>query len=57
MPNSEIQRKAELIEAIYQEYRTKLAELERQQKDVIENFRKELEQIKLEEIRKSIHGT
>ena len=51
----EIQKKANEIEAIYSEYLAKLNELKKKQTTIINQFMKELEQKKMEEIRKTLN--
>ncbi len=48
----DLQEKAKKIKAIYNDAVTKIRELEKQQKQVVADFIKKLEQKKIEEIRK-----
>lgn len=50
----EIQQRAEKISAIYNEYLSKLNALKKKQAEIINQFIKDLEQRKIEEIRKNI---
>lgn len=50
----EIKKRVEAIEAIYQEYMTRLNELKKKQTEIIEKFIKELEQRRIEEIKKTL---
>jgi len=50
----EIQKRAETIKAIYQKYLTKLDELKKEQNKIVNKFIKELEQKKIEEIKKTL---
>lgn len=50
----EIQKKVQAIKAVYQGYLAKLNELKKEQNEIISKFIKELEQRKIEEIRKAL---
>ncbi|NQT50319.1 hypothetical protein HQ571_06525 [Candidatus Kuenenbacteria bacterium] len=51
----EIQQRAKEIEATYAEYLAKLNELKKKQTTIINQFMKELEQKKIDEIRKTLN--
>lgn len=51
---TEIQKRAEKIETIYNKYLAKLAILKKKQTEIINQFIKELEQKKIEEIKQSL---
>jgi len=50
----EIQERAKTIKAVYQKYLVQLNELKKEQNKIISKFIKEIEQRKIEEIRKTI---
>ncbi|MFZ2970040.1 MAG: hypothetical protein WA063_02745 [Minisyncoccia bacterium] len=50
----EIQRRAGRVEDIYQEYFSKLNELKKKQNEIIDQFIEEMEQKKIEEVRKTL---
>ncbi len=50
----EIQNRVKDIEIIYQKYVARLSELKKKQSEIINQFIKELEQKKIEEIKKSL---
>lgn len=56
MNQQEIQEKARLIEEIYAAYKKELAVLAQEQAQVLAEFRKQLEQKKIEELRAMLHG-
>lgn len=51
-PKQEIQKRVNQVESIYQEYLAELNKLQQKQNEVIRQFVKELEQRKMEEIKK-----
>lgn len=56
MNEQEIQEKTKLIEEIYAAYKEELAVLQQEQAKVLAEFRKGLEQKKIEELRTILHG-
>jgi F0F1-type ATP synthase membrane subunit b/b' len=48
------EKKSEQIEAIYNEYLAKLNELKKEQAKIVDNFIKEIEQKKLDKIRREL---
>lgn len=52
--SQDVREKSEKIEAIYEEAIIKVKEFEKQQKQVITDFIKDLEQRKIEELRKKL---
>lgn len=50
----EVQKRGKTMEAIYQEYLVKLNALKKKQAEIINKFIKDLEQKKIEEIRKTL---
>jgi F0F1-type ATP synthase membrane subunit b/b' len=55
MSKKEIKKRAKTIEDIYQRYLNKLTELKKKQDEIINQFIKELEKKKIEEIRKTLN--
>lgn len=54
LSKEEIQKRAKAIEGIYQEYVAKLGDLKEKQNEIIDNFVSELEQRKIEEIKRTL---
>ncbi len=54
MTEEEIQKQIQEIEQIYADFRAKLTQLKKQKHELVDNFVKELENTKLQEIRNII---
>lgn len=54
--SDKLKEKSKKIDAIYNEAVVKIRELEKKQRKIISNYIKKLEQVKIEEIKKSINN-